>query len=86
VNTQNDWKEKNSVSLEKLKKRTMGYGLLMIAFGILYVVKPDIYRRWPWKKTDIAQRLLAPEKYIRLMRFLGVLFIVIGIIIAIFYR
>jgi hypothetical protein len=37
---------------------------------VLYLIKPDIYRRWFWKRTDVAQRMLSPEQYLVLMRVL----------------
>jgi hypothetical protein len=47
-------------------------------FWNYYLVKPDIYGRWIWKKTDIAQRVLSPKRYILFMRILGGVFVVVG--------
>jgi len=58
-------------------------GLIFILFGILYILKPDIFRRWFWKKTSVMQQTLSPEKYIRSMRILGVALLVVGIILLI---
>lgn len=54
-------------------------GLILLLFGILYIVRPDIYRRWIWKKTDIAQQRLSPEQYKRSMRVFGILMAVAGL-------
>jgi hypothetical protein len=40
-------------------------GLLFAIFGLVYILKPDIYRRWIWKKTDVMQKKLSPEKYVK---------------------
>lgn len=47
-----------------------GYGYFLIAVGAMYEIKPDLFRRWFWRKTSIAQRALSPENYIRYMRLL----------------
>jgi hypothetical protein len=54
-------------------------GLVLIAIGILYLRKPDLFRRGIWLKTSIAQRALSPEGYLKYMRGLGVFHIVLGI-------
>jgi uncharacterized protein YjeT (DUF2065 family) len=59
-------------------------GLILAIFGLVYVIKPDLYRRWFWKKTDILQQKLSPQKYIRFMRFLGVVFLLVGTALMIF--
>lgn len=53
----------------------------MIAFGVLYLIKPDIYQRWFWKRTALSQRILTPDQNIIYMRVLGMVFIVIGILL-----
>jgi uncharacterized protein YjeT (DUF2065 family) len=64
---------------------THGYmtfaGLVLTAVGMLYLVKPDIFRRGIWRKTDIAQRNLSPEGYLKYMRGVGVVHIVAGLIL-----
>ena len=55
--------------------------LILIAFGILYLIKPDIFQRGFWKKTAISQRLLTPEQNKVYMRILGVVFIVVGFVL-----
>jgi hypothetical protein len=46
-------------------------GIAFIGLGILYIVKPDLFRRWFWTRTSIAQRILSPEGYLTYMRILG---------------
>jgi hypothetical protein len=40
-------------------------GVFLIAVGILYLRKPNLFRRGIWVKTGIAERNLSPEKYIK---------------------
>jgi hypothetical protein len=54
-------------------------GFLLIAVGILYLRKPDLFRRGIWMKTGIAERNLSPEGYIKYMRGVGLFNIVLGI-------
>jgi uncharacterized protein YjeT (DUF2065 family) len=54
-------------------------GNVLILFGIIYLIKPDLFQRWFWKKTAISQRLLTPEQNKIYMRILGAVFIVVGI-------
>jgi hypothetical protein len=54
-------------------------GLALIVAGLLYIVKPDLFRRWFWTKTSIAQRALSPEGYLTYMRVLGAVFALIGL-------
>jgi uncharacterized protein YjeT (DUF2065 family) len=49
-------------------------GVFLVAVGILYLCKPNVYRR-----TGIAQRNLSPEAYIKYVRRVGVFNIVLGI-------
>jgi uncharacterized protein YjeT (DUF2065 family) len=57
----------------------MTWGIILIIFGVVYIVKPDIYRRWIWKETDFLQRKLTPKQYIQMMRALGIVFVMLGI-------
>ncbi len=65
---------------------------ILIGFGIVYLLKPDIYQQWPWlwpwKRRDLVQRLLTPEftpeRYKAFVRVLGGLFLVAGIVLLIF--
>jgi len=58
--------------------------IVLILGGILFIIKPNIFRRWFWKRTDVAQRLLKPEHYTIFMRACGALYIVLGILAIIF--
>jgi uncharacterized protein YjeT (DUF2065 family) len=59
------------------------WGLIFAIFGLLYLVKPDIYRRWFWKKTDVFQQIFSPANYILFMRISGAVILVVGIILLI---
>ena len=54
-------------------------GLFLIAYGILLVRKPNLFRRGIWMKTGIAERNLSPEGYVKYMRGVGAFNIVLGI-------
>ena len=54
-------------------------GAVMIAFGLLYLRNPVVYRRGIWMKTSLAIRFLSEENYRRYMRGLGVTSMAIGI-------
>ena len=54
------------------------YGIILIVFGIIYLIKPDIFKSGFWRKTDITQQIFSEKNYIISMRVLGVVFIVIG--------
>jgi uncharacterized membrane protein HdeD (DUF308 family) len=63
------------------EKMMFGIGIALIAVGVLYLVKPNIFQRWFWKRTAISQRLLTPEQNKIYMRVLGGLFVIIGIVL-----
>jgi hypothetical protein len=54
------------------------WGIALMIVGLVYVLKPDLFRRGLWKRTSVAQRLLSPTGYIRYMRGFGIVQIVIG--------
>ena len=54
-------------------------GLVLVAVGAVYLLKPTIFRRGIWLKTSIAIRTLSDDNYIRYMRILGVILIVSGL-------
>jgi hypothetical protein len=54
-------------------------GLILIAFGVIYLRRPTVYRRGLWLKTSIAIRLLSEDGYKRYMKALGVLFVISGL-------
>jgi hypothetical protein len=57
----------------------VGASVASILVGVLYVVKPDLFRRGIWLKTSIAVRLLSETNYKRYMRGLGVVLILLGV-------
>ena len=59
-------------------------GLSLIACGVVYLLKPTVFRRGLWLKTSVAIRKLSPEAYLRYMRGLGVLYIGLGIAAVIY--
>ncbi|MGY2906070.1 hypothetical protein [Bradyrhizobium sp. URHC0002] len=54
-------------------------GLVLVAVGAVYLLKPTIFRRGIWLKTSIAIRTLSDDNYIRYMRILGVILMVFGL-------
>jgi hypothetical protein len=54
-------------------------GIIFVALGLLYVRKPNLYRRGIWLKTSVAVRFLSEENYVRYMRGLGIALVVIGL-------
>ena len=54
-------------------------GFALIAVGIAYLLKPDLFKRGIWIKTDIAQRALSAQGYLKYMRGVGVFHIVLGV-------
>jgi threonine/homoserine/homoserine lactone efflux protein len=59
------------------------WGIVLIACGVVYLIKPDIFQRWFWKRTSISQRLMTPEHNKVYMRVLGGVFILVGIVLLI---
>ena len=57
---------------------TLG-GILLIVVGIVYLKRPEIFRRGVRMKTSIALRTLSEEGYLRYMRRLGVVFLLLGV-------
>jgi hypothetical protein len=51
-----------------------------MAWGVLLVLKPNLFVRGFWKRTDVAQRLLSPQTYLTYTRCVGVFFIVAGLV------
>ena len=54
-------------------------GAMLAGLGLLYLWKPTVFRRGIWLKTSVAVRLLSEENYVRYMRGLGAVFVVIGL-------
>jgi hypothetical protein len=59
-------------------------GWLLIVTGVIYILKPDIFKRGIWKETDIAQRKLSPEGYLKYMRFAAAIYIATGVLLLLF--
>ena len=57
------------------------WGVVLLLFGIIYIVKPNIFQRWFWKRTGVFQQIFGPEKYLVFMRVLGGIFIIAGLIL-----
>lgn len=55
------------------------YGIIIIILGIVYLVKPNLFKVGIWKKTAISQQILSPKNYEIYMRILGTILIIIGI-------
>lgn len=59
-------------------------GISLIAIGTLYIFKPDIFKRWIWTETSLAQRFFKPEHYLIYMRSIGGILILLGFASIIF--
>ena len=57
-------------------------GVGLIAFGVIYIIKPDIFQRWFWKRTAISQQIMSPESNKTYMRVLGAIFIIVGLLLV----
>jgi hypothetical protein len=55
------------------------YGIILIVAGIIYIIKPNIYRVGIWKKTSIAQQSFTPKQYNLFMRISGAIGIAVGV-------
>ena len=44
------------------------------------MLKPNVFVRGHWKRTDIAQRLLSPKNYLIYTRCVGIFFILSGLV------
>ena len=53
-------------------------GAVLVGFGILYIWKPDIYRRGMWMRTSVAIRTMSEDTYRKYIRSLGGLFVAGG--------
>jgi hypothetical protein len=54
-------------------------GVVLIGSGLLYLRQPTLFRRGIWMKTSIAIRLLSEQAYIKYMKGLGIVFIILGV-------
>ena len=54
-------------------------GFLLAIVGVSYLRRPNMFRRGIWLRTSIAIRTMSPETYVKYIRGLDVLFIVLGV-------
>lgn len=57
--------------------------IALIVLGMIYFVRPNLFRRGIWLKTSVAVRTLSPKGYIRYMRGLGIMLMIVGIVLFI---
>ena len=60
--------------------------VFLVVCGVVYLVKPNIFRRGIWTHTSIMQRNLNPVTYTLVMRILGVFMILAGLYSLLFKR
>jgi hypothetical protein len=58
-------------------------GFVLAAIGIVYLVKPTLFRRGIWLKTSIAVRTLSEQNYVRYMRIMGALLVIVGLLLIV---
>jgi hypothetical protein len=54
-------------------------GVALMGIGLIYIWKPNLFRRGIWLKTSVAIRLLSEENYIKYIKGVGAVWIVIGL-------
>jgi len=54
-------------------------GVVLVIFGAIYLRKPTLFRRGFWMTTSLAIRFMSEENYLKYMRGLGVVYIVLGL-------
>lgn len=55
-------------------------GFIFIAFGILYLMKPDLFRKGIWNKYSIHADK-TPEEYRSYMKKIAIALIIVGLVI-----
>ena len=65
------------------KMNTVIPGVIFIVFGIIYIVYPNIFNRWVWKRTSIAQNIMSPATYKIYMRVLGTILVALGVYLVV---
>ena len=58
--------------------------IVFLVLGSIYFLKPNLFRRGIWLKTSVAVRKLSPEGYIRYMRGLGIVLMIVSVVLFIF--
>ncbi len=56
-------------------------GVLLVVWGILYIVKPDLFERGFWRSIDISRQFSSPEKRSGFLKTFGTILIVIGAVL-----
>lgn len=54
-------------------------GLILVAFGVLYLLKPNLFRKGIWQKTSIPAKTKTPEEYENYMKIIAIVLIVAGL-------
>jgi len=63
------------------------YGIIMIVGGVLYILRPNLFRLGLWRKTALSQQIFTPKQYVIYMRILGSIAILIGAYLLVrFYK
>jgi hypothetical protein len=57
-------------------------GTMLIGFGLLYLKRPEIFRRGIRMRTSIAYRLLSEENYTKYIGTLGIIYLVSGLVLV----
>ncbi len=58
-------------------------GIVLVAVGAIYILKPNLIRRGQWRKTSIAARIFSETNYTKYMRVLGGILVIVGLIFVI---
>jgi hypothetical protein len=53
----------------------------LVGCGVLYLCRPTLFRRGFWLKRSLAIRKLSPATYVRYMRALGLVYVLLGVAI-----
>jgi uncharacterized protein YjeT (DUF2065 family) len=54
-------------------------GLILV--GILYLLKPDVFRSGLWKRPTASQSMMLPNQNLMFMRLLGSICLIAGIVL-----
>jgi hypothetical protein len=59
-------------------------GLILIAFGVLYLIKPNLFRTGIWQKTSVTAKTKTQEEYVNYMKIVAIVLIVAGLALLAF--